>query len=157
MDFSAVLAGAIDVANEQIITARLEKVKDKVSYIGVVSGERKTKALWDANVFVLPTYYPMEGQPISLLEGLATGNIIITTKHAGIPDIIDETHGFFVPTQSPESIAVCLKKISDNLQTYMKTFSQHNINYAASNFTEENFTDKVLNVLQIVSSQKSLG
>ena len=130
----------------------MKKLRGKVSYIGVISGDDKAKALWDANVFVLPTFYPMEGQPISLLEGLSAGNIIVTTKHSGIPDIIDEKNGFFVPVQSPESIAICLKKISGSLQDNVHTFSQYNINYAASRFTEESFTNKVLHVLQSVAS-----
>ena len=148
VEFDAVLAGAIDAANEQAITVRLEKLKGKVTYLGVVSGNSKTEVLWNANVFVLPTYYPMEGQPIALLEGLATGNVIVTTKHSGIPDIIDESNGFFVPVQSPESIATCLKKISNNLQDSINTFSQYNIKYAAEKFTEEKFTNKVLGIMQ---------
>jgi glycosyltransferase involved in cell wall biosynthesis len=150
VDFDAVLAGVIDTADEHAITMRLKKLKGKVSYIGVVSGDNKRKILWDANVFVLPTYYIMEGQPIALLEGLATGNIIVTTKHSGIPDIIDERNGFFVPVQSPASIAACLKKISDDLQRSMNTFSQYNIKYAAEKFTEDNFTNKVLGIIQSV-------
>jgi len=148
VEFDAVLAGAIDAANEQAITVRLEKLKGKITYLGVVSGNSKTEVLWNANVFVLPTYYPMEGQPIALLEGLATGNVIVTTKHSGIPDIIDESNGFFVPVQSPESIATCLKKISNNLQDSINTFSQYNIKYAAEKFTEEKFTNKVLGIMQ---------
>lgn len=151
IDFSAVLAGVIAEANAQDVALRLAKLKDKVAYIGVISGDKKTKALWDANVFILPTYYPMEGQPISLLEGLAAGNIIVTTPHSGIPDIIDETNGFFVPPQSPEAIAACLHKISNQLQAHAATFSQHNRAYAASNFTEDSFTNKVLAVLEGVA------
>jgi len=38
---------------------------------------------------------PMEGQPISILEAMATGNIILTTNHAGIPDIFEMSVSLF--------------------------------------------------------------
>ena len=38
----------------------------------------------------------MEGQPISILEAMGFGNVIITTKHAGIPDICSDKNAVFV-------------------------------------------------------------
>ena len=40
------------------------------------------------DIFVLLTRYPNEGQPISILEAMGNGMAIITTNHAGIPDIV---------------------------------------------------------------------
>lgn len=40
--------------------------------------------------FALPTRYPNEGQPISILEAMGNGMFIITTDHAGIPDIVED-------------------------------------------------------------------
>lgn len=38
----------------------------------------------------MPTRYPNEGQPISILEAMGNGMFIITTDHAGIPDIVED-------------------------------------------------------------------
>jgi hypothetical protein len=38
----------------------------------------------------------MEGQPISILEAMGLGNVIVTTKHAGIPDVCGNKNAVFV-------------------------------------------------------------
>jgi glycosyltransferase involved in cell wall biosynthesis len=80
-------------------------LQDKVSYHGVVTGERKKRLLERCDIFALPTYYPNEGQPISIIEAMGNGLAIISTKHAGIPDIVSEENGFLIEPQSPEAIA----------------------------------------------------
>lgn len=70
---------------------RLDKY---VTYHGVVSGEKKRELLKKCYLFALPTRYPNEGQPISILEAMGNGMFIITTDHAGIPDIVkDDING----------------------------------------------------------------
>lgn len=60
-----------------------------ITFHGVVDGKTKRNLLKKCDIFALPTKYPIEGQPISILEALGNGLLIITTNHAGIPDIIE--------------------------------------------------------------------
>ena len=64
------------------------KLKDFVTYHGIVTGKEKKELLKKCDVFVLLTTYPKEGQPISILEAMGNGMAIVTTNHAGIPDIL---------------------------------------------------------------------
>lgn len=64
------------------------KLEKYVTYHGIVSGNAKTRLLNECDVFALPTYYPKEGQPISILEAMGNGMTIISTRHAGIPDVV---------------------------------------------------------------------
>ena len=82
-----------------------------VRYHGIVAGEKK-KALFDAaHVFCLPTYYPYEGQPISILEAYASGCAVITTDHSGIPDIFrDGTNGLQVTPRSAAALRAAIEK-----------------------------------------------
>lgn len=64
------------------------KLNDFVTYYGIVTGSRKKELLKKCDVFVLLTTYPKEGQPISILEAMGNGMAIVTTNHAGIPDIL---------------------------------------------------------------------
>ena len=61
-----------------------------VTYHGIVGGEEKRNLLKLCDIFALPTRYPNEGQPISILEAMGNGMFIITTDHAGIPDIVED-------------------------------------------------------------------
>lgn len=108
--YTAQIAGNIDTKHKQKIEKYFKSLKN-VEYCGVVSGNEKKTLLLSSNLFILPTYYAMEGQPISILEAMATGNIILTTNHAGIPDIFkDNVNGFYVDKKSPLDLVSKIKK-----------------------------------------------
>ena len=67
---------------------RNNNLSDIVTYAGVVNGEKKKELLLESDIFVLLTSYHKEGQPISIIEALGNGNVIISTNHAAIPDMI---------------------------------------------------------------------
>lgn len=73
------------------------QLDDFVTYHGIVGGDKKRVLLNNSDIFVLLTRYPNEGQPISILEAMGNGMMIVTTDHAGIPDvIIDGENGILV-------------------------------------------------------------
>lgn len=77
-----------------------------------VSGYEKKTLYKQAHIFCLPTYYPYEGQPISILEAYATGCAVITTDHSGIPDVFrNGVNGFEVQKMSSDSIKSMLEQI----------------------------------------------
>ena len=150
IDFTADIAGKIEDESQITINNKLVELGDLVKYHGVVFGKNKIGLLQKSNVFVLPTYYKMEGQPISLIEAMATGNIIVTTNFSGIPDIISKDNGYFVQPKSPKSIFEALSKINGNLEKSINQYSLVNIEYVKSNFTEAQFSNKILDVIKQV-------
>ena len=62
----------------------------------------------------LPTYYPMEGQPISIIEAMGFGNFIVTTNHAGIPDICCKKNSLFVQKGDSKSLFRAFKVVKIN-------------------------------------------
>lgn len=84
-----------------------------VFYHGVVHGEAKQELLANAHVFCLPTFYPYEGQPISILEAYASGCVVLTTDHSGIFDIFTPSeNGWEVHPRSPSSIVAVLEALA---------------------------------------------
>lgn len=148
VDFKLTVAGCFDESIRANVEGLFHILGASVEYLGVVSGDKKVESFRNSNVFVLPTYYKMEGQPISLLEGLAAGNVIVTTSHAGIPDIISSENGFLVSPNSPQDLARVLENISIDLDGYIDLFSQRNFEYSSSEFTEDIFSKRILNVIQ---------
>lgn len=146
--FKADIAGKIEDESEFIINSKFEELQGFIKYHGVVSGQSKIDLLQKSNIFILPTYYRMEGQPISLIEAMATGNIIVTTKFSGIPDIISADNGYFVQAKSPKSIFETLVKINAKLDECVDKYSYANIDYVKSYFTEAQFSDKIFNVIK---------
>jgi glycosyltransferase involved in cell wall biosynthesis len=147
ISYEAKIAGGMDETIKPKIEEYLHN-NPNITYLGLVYGKEKKQLLEWGNIFVFPTYYAMEGQPISLFEAMATGNIILTTAHAGIPDIFKENlNGFYVEKNSPTSIASKLIEIAQDLSKY-KDISEHNIQEAKSKYRVKNFIEKLNTILE---------
>lgn len=96
-----------------------------VQHLGPVSDRQEVKKLhlW-ADLFVFPTYYPTEAQPLVLLEAMSAGTPVIATPHAGIPDMVrDQKEGLLIPPQNPDAIAKAISGLT-NLNQWT-TYSQN--------------------------------
>ncbi|WP_426431859.1 glycosyltransferase family 4 protein [Winogradskyella sp. HB-48] len=141
ISYEAKIAGSIESSNKSKCEAYFKKLKN-TKYCGVVKGKEKRDLLLWSNIFVLPTYYSMEGQPISILEAMATGNIILTTAHSGIPDIfIDKINGFYIEKQNPESIVVVLESLKSN--TNLQKIREQNYNEAKQKYRVKTFIENI--------------
>jgi glycosyltransferase involved in cell wall biosynthesis len=149
--FEASIAGKIEKDIEHVVREKLSQLQPNVKYVGVVHGQKKIDLLSESNIFILPTYYKMEGQPISLIEGMATGNIIITTAFSGIPDIVTTENGFFVEPRNATSIANVLIQVNGQLDYLVTRVSAYNIDYVKSNFTQSIFCENIISIITNVS------
>lgn len=69
-----------------------------VRYDSHVGGEEKIRALQEAHLLLLPSSYPNEGQPLTLIEGLAYGCVLVGTPYRAIPDMArDGETGLLLP------------------------------------------------------------
>jgi glycosyltransferase involved in cell wall biosynthesis len=152
IDFTADIAGKIEDESQDKINNKLIELGDLVNYHGVVYGKNKIDLLQKSNVFVLPTYYKIEGQPIALIEAMGTGNIIVTTKFSGIPDIVSEKNGYFIQPKNPQSIFDIFVNINKNLEQQIDKYSNSNIQYVKANFTEAHFAHKILNIIDQIKN-----
>jgi glycosyltransferase involved in cell wall biosynthesis len=79
---------------------------------GVVRGEDKRRALAEAHVFVLPTRYDAEGQPLAIIEAMAWGCPVVASNHRGIPDLVEDgVTGILLAKTEPADIARALRRI----------------------------------------------
>lgn len=75
-------------------------------------GLAKTTLLREADVFLLPTRYAVEAQPVALLEAMASGCAIITTRAGEIPTILDEECAILVEATDIDGIAAAIQALS---------------------------------------------
>lgn len=85
---------------------------DAVEFPGVVAGESKRRVLAEADVFVLPTRYPPEGQPLVVLEAMSAGLPVVSTPRAAIPDMVDDgVTGLLVPEGDDGALESALRRL----------------------------------------------
>ena len=146
--FKAKIAGAIDNSAKHNLNELFKKLKGDVEYMGIVKENDKFDLLINSNIFILPTFYPMEGQPISILEAMATGNIILTTDHAGISDIfVDKKNGFFINKNDSEDIVKKIKKLMDNSND-IKKIMINNYKEARSKYSVDQFINSIYEIIE---------
>lgn len=79
--------------------------RDQVQCLGFVSGEQKTELLRHADLFCFPTYYENENQPVNLIEAMAYGLPILTTRWRSLPELFPPAYPGLVDIRSPDQIA----------------------------------------------------
>ena len=93
-----------------------EGINDRVDLLGWQSQEEISALLADSHLFVLPsvtaTDGDKEGTPTVLLEAQAAGLPILSTTHAGIPEIVtDGETGLLVPERDTDALADALEEL----------------------------------------------
>lgn len=119
---------------------------------GIVHGEHKRDLLRRAHVFCLPTYYPYEGQPISILEAYASGCAVITTDHSGIFDTFTPgENGIEVKPRSTDSIAQAIEFALGHTQELF-TYAQNNHSQAEKKYRATAHVAAIKNIIASVGS-----
>jgi glycosyltransferase involved in cell wall biosynthesis len=107
-----------------------------VVFHGFINGEKKKELLASSHIFCLPTYYPFEGLPFSIIESYASGCVGVMTGHSGIPFIFsDQINGYMIEKNNIDSIIQNFIRISKEVdQGYegLLKIALHNYNQALS-------------------------
>ena len=104
--FSTVEEAKLDFFN----TINAYHLNDCVEYKGVVEGVEKQNLLNEAHFFVLPTQYINEGQPISIIEAMRAGCVVLASDYRAIPEMIkDGQTGYLLKTGHHQEIADIIK------------------------------------------------
>ncbi len=120
-----------------------------ISYYNGLIGADKADVFLKSNVFLLPSYYKFEGQPIAVLEALAYGSVPIVTNYRMIPTMVTDECGLFVEKKSPNIIAEKISFLMDNPDKY-KEYSQAGVNRYNDFFTLDKYCNSILNLISSI-------
>ncbi len=85
-----------------------------VEYAGFVTGEKKAELLRSSDCLCFPTYYHAEGFPLVILEAMAAGMDVVTTRWRAIPEQLPPDHPGFVPPRDPAAVARALETLFEH-------------------------------------------
>jgi glycosyltransferase involved in cell wall biosynthesis len=112
LQWDVVVAGNGDVDSFRSQAVALG-IGDRVTFPGWVGPEDAQGLLASADIFVLPSYN--EGLPVAVLEAMAVGIPVVTTRVGAIPDLgIDGEAGFIVDPGSIDDLADRLALLVDD-------------------------------------------
>ena len=83
-----------------------------VDFRGFVSGNQKDQLFRESDCFCFPSYYPIEGHPVSLLEAMAYGLPIITTRWRALPELFPPDYPGLVEPRAPAQVALILDRFA---------------------------------------------
>jgi glycosyltransferase involved in cell wall biosynthesis len=79
-----------------------------VNHTGFLGAEAKAAALRGSDVFLFPSFFANEGQPLNLIEAMAFGLPIVSTRWRGIPEMLPENYVGLVEPRDPTAAARAL-------------------------------------------------
>jgi glycosyltransferase involved in cell wall biosynthesis/ubiquinone/menaquinone biosynthesis C-methylase UbiE/Tfp pilus assembly protein PilF len=92
-------------------------LEDKVDFLGAAPSEVVTKEMEKADIFVLHSITAengdMEGIPVSIMEAMASGLAVISTRHSGIPELVsDDITGFLTEEKDIDKLAQIIADVA---------------------------------------------
>jgi glycosyltransferase involved in cell wall biosynthesis len=125
-------------------------LENYITYHGIVGGQKKQELLKKCSIFTLLTRYPNEGQPISILEAMGNGMMIVTTDHAGIPDIVRDGLNGIVVDKNKFDIRQCYQTICSKSADDMQAIISRNREETKITFNQMNYIENMRKVFEKV-------
>lgn len=133
---------------EETLAAIEQRHVDRIQFLGLVTGKQKQELLLNTDIFVLPTYYPFEGQPTVIIEAMAAGCPVISTNHAAIPEtVVDGVTGILIPPRDPEALAAAILVLVNDGAT-LQQMSRAAFQRYQDHYTAEKSNHLLLEALQ---------
>lgn len=138
-----IISGAGKVEPFQKFLRKLPK--NSVKFVGFLEEKIKRKMLCACDVFVLPSL--LEGCPLSVLEAMAAGAPIVSTKVGGIPELVRHgRNGILVKPAEPMKLAEAILSLIDE-ETSIE-IRKNNLSDARELFSWEKTAKKTVEVYE---------
>lgn len=91
--------------------AHKERISDCVTFIPSATRMEVERLLGESKIFVLPSR--KEGLPSTLLEAMASGNMIVASDLPAMREVLDDAGLYFTPDRADELAEVILRALKD--------------------------------------------
>ncbi|KXJ55046.1 MAG: hypothetical protein AXW12_11340 [Thalassospira sp. Nap_22] len=139
------IAGAEGDISKAELARLLEKYQmhAATTYLGPVSDPERQDAFENSDLFIFPSHYPNEAQPLVVLEAMAANVPVITSNIATLPEFVrDGETGRLCPPHDPEELS---NAISAAIGAPEKTTAMRDAAYqmCRQNFRQNRFAEKL--------------
>ncbi|MGN0388594.1 MAG: glycosyltransferase family 4 protein [Suilimivivens sp.] len=121
-------------------------LKDQVTCLSWVTGEKKERYLRECDIFVLPSYF--EGQSIAILEAMANSCAVVASGTGGIPQmIIDGETGILIEPRSESSLQEGMEKVLSD-DDFAACLGERAREKAVAEFSIENNMERLIHLYE---------
>lgn len=119
LDFTFTVIGSGPMETElRTLTGQLG-LERQVRFLGAVDQSRVAEELSKAEVFLHPSYTTRSGEregiPVSMMEAMARGLVVVSTQHAGIPELVEHGRsGWLARERDVPALAASLLRIASS-------------------------------------------
>ncbi|MFH1442238.1 MAG: glycosyltransferase family 4 protein [Candidatus Omnitrophota bacterium] len=128
---------------------RQNQLEGMAEFPGLQHGQEKGAYFRASDLLILPSY--TEGLPLSILEGLSAGLVIIATNVGVIPEVIKEgENGFLFTPGDREALKKHILFLADH-RDLTRQISRRNRLYFESQFRVERFVKELQDSIELLS------
>jgi len=130
---------------KNIIIDIVNKYPERIKYLGQIT-DIKTKFYVlknETDIFIFPSWYPVEGQPLVIIEAMQCGLPIISTKNCGAIEetVIEGYNGILVEKRNVKQLVNAIEVLIKNEQL-RKRMGENSRKLYEENFTPEKHLSK---------------
>lgn len=141
-DIKLYMAGEGEMSTMLKAYVENRNLANNVEFTGYLKGNNKYRLLEQCGFMLYPTNYG-EGIPISVLEGMGMGCVVITRPMGGIPDVLtDGENGFLIDALQPQDFADKIKELIQNQETW-KSISKRGTKKATEKYEIRNAVNRL--------------
>lgn len=128
---------------------------NRINMRGSIPHPDVLRALDETDVFLLPSVTAadgdMEGIPVALMEAMLHGCIVVSTKHSGIPELVqDGFSGLLVPERSAQAIADALASLAEGKQD-VAAIRRNAVDFVSREFDNAKLSADLVDILERVT------
>ncbi|MGB8287828.1 colanic acid biosynthesis glycosyltransferase WcaL [Rhizobium ruizarguesonis] len=148
LDLSLDIVGDGPLFGDMQSLAEASGHSNRIQFHGGLPHQEIKRLLDEAHIFVLPSVTAadgdMEGIPVSIMEAMAMGLPVISTRHSGIPELVSrEESGLLVPESDTEALSSAMEQLVTN-PTLIQTMGLQGRRIVEEQFNEEKQTRELL-------------
>ncbi|ANL66890.1 colanic acid biosynthesis glycosyltransferase WcaL [Rhizobium phaseoli] len=148
LDLSLDIVGNGPLFDDMRSLAEASGHADRIQFHGGLPHQEIKRLLDEAHIFLLPSVTAadgdMEGIPVSIMEAMAMGLPVISTRHSGIPELVaDGESGLLVPESDTEALSSAMEQLVTN-PTLIQTMGFQGRRIVEEQFNEEKQTRALL-------------
>lgn len=115
-----------------------------IKYYNFIEGQKKAALLDKTDIFVLPSYYPTEVLPLSLIQAAAHGAFIVSCSTGDIEMVVKLARGKIVPTKDPKAICDSIENFA-NISDFDPSETSKAI---CTYFSADSYVDKLQEIFE---------